>query len=73
MISTPLSLSLIYHFPNPFLKLLGLQERVPKASSGNWIHSKVTHNLTTTKLGTVRAIPANCGITYDPARFSTFQ
>jgi hypothetical protein len=39
MFTTP-SLHLIYHFPNLFfLNLLGLQERVPKASAGNWFQS----------------------------------
>jgi hypothetical protein len=33
------SLHLIYDFLNPFPILLGLQERVPKASAGNWIQS----------------------------------
>jgi hypothetical protein len=40
MISTPLShLALFITFLTLFLKLLGLQERVPKASSGNWFQS----------------------------------
>jgi hypothetical protein len=42
MICTSLSLSLIYHFPNPFFKLLGLQKRVPKASSGNGSSSRIS-------------------------------
>jgi hypothetical protein len=35
MISSTPSLRLIYHFLTIFLKLLGLQERVPKASAGS--------------------------------------
>jgi hypothetical protein len=35
MIAPTPSLRRIYHFPNPFLKLLDLQERVPKTSAGN--------------------------------------
>jgi hypothetical protein len=35
MISPTTSLRLIYHFPNPFPKIFGLQERVPKASAGS--------------------------------------
>jgi hypothetical protein len=33
------SLNEMYHFPNLSLKLLVLQERVPKASAGNWFQS----------------------------------
>jgi hypothetical protein len=44
MISTPLSLSFIYHFPNPFSKTPWFADRVPKASSSNWFHATKTEH-----------------------------
>jgi hypothetical protein len=38
-----LSLRLIYHSPNPFPKLLRLQERVPKASAASWFERRLTY------------------------------